>query len=73
MPVFPDVASTIVPPGFNFPAFSADSIIETPMRSLTENPGFRFSIFANTVALIPAVIRLSFTSGVRPINPSTLS
>jgi len=73
LPVFPDVASTIVPPGFKVPAFSANSIMEMPMRSLTEKPGFKFSIFASTVALTPLVSRESLTSGVCPIKPRTFS
>jgi hypothetical protein len=36
MPVFPEVASTMVPPGVSVPSRSAAAIIETPMRSLTE-------------------------------------
>src|SRR4029077_19348090 len=42
-PVLPDVGSTIVPPGFSFPSRSACSIIASPIRSLTEPPGFRNS------------------------------
>ncbi len=38
-PVFPEVASTIDPPGFNFPVFSASSIMAIPMRSLTVDDG----------------------------------
>ncbi len=40
-PVLPLVASTIVPPGRIFPSRSAASIIEIPIRSFTEPPGFR--------------------------------
>jgi len=39
MPVFPLVASTIVPPGWSSPDASAASTIATPMRSLTEFAG----------------------------------
>ncbi len=39
MPVFPDVASTMVPPAASSPEASAASTIETPMRSLTELAG----------------------------------
>ena len=39
MPVLPEVASTMVPPGFRAPAASAASMIETPMRSFTELAG----------------------------------
>jgi hypothetical protein len=50
------------------PLFSASQIIAAPMRHLTEYAGFLPSIFANTVAGAPSVIRFSFTSGVRPIE-----
>ena len=56
--MFPDVGSTrTVLPGVIFPAFSSASIIETPMRSLTECAGLKNSSFAATVApaAIPAV------------------
>ena len=39
MPVLPEVASTIVPPGFNAPLDSAASIIAIPKRSLIEDVG----------------------------------
>ena len=39
IPVFPAVASTIVPPGRSSPDASAASTIATPMRSLTELAG----------------------------------
>jgi hypothetical protein len=39
MPVLPEVASTIVPPGFSSPERSAASTIATPMRSFTELAG----------------------------------
>ena len=39
MPVFPEVPSTIVPPGFSWPDFSAASMMATPIRSLTEFAG----------------------------------
>ncbi len=45
-PVFPLVASTIVPPGLSVPAASAASIIATPIRSLIEPPGPMNSHFA---------------------------
>ena len=41
IPVFPDVGSTkIVLPGVIKPSCSADSIIFTPIRSLTDEAGF---------------------------------
>ena len=48
MPVFPDVPSTIVPPGFNLPSFSASSIIFKAIRSFTELPGLKLSTLAKT-------------------------
>ena len=39
IPVLPDVASTIVPPGLSAPLASAASIIAIPRRSLTEELG----------------------------------
>jgi hypothetical protein len=44
-PVFPDVPSTITPPGFNAPRRSASSTIATPIRSFTEPPGLKNSAF----------------------------
>ena len=45
-PVFPDVASTIRPPGLSLPARSAASIIASPIRSLTDPPGLKNSALA---------------------------
>jgi len=45
-PVFPDVASTMSPPGLRRPSRSAASIIAMPIRSFTEPPGFQYSAFA---------------------------
>ena len=39
MPVLPDVASTMVPPGLSCPDASAASIMATPIRSFTELAG----------------------------------
>ncbi len=67
MPVFPLVGSTMVPPGFRRPTFSAASIIATPIRSLTLPPGFMYSSFARTVAGMPSVTLFSLTRGVWPM------
>ena len=48
MPVFPAVASIIVPPGLSSPDFSASSMIVRPILSLIEPPGFWFSSFTNS-------------------------
>src|SRR5207237_2744768 len=66
-PVFPEVGSTIVPPGFSRPARSAASIIRAPMRSLTLPPGFSISSLANTEGCTPAATLERRTRGVSPI------
>ncbi len=70
IPVFPEVPSTMVPPGFNTPDFSASSIIFNAIRSFTEFPGLKLSTLAKTKASISEVILLSFTSGVFPMVSS---
>jgi len=70
-PVLPLVGSTIVPPGFRAPRFSASSIIASPMRSFTEPPGFSISSFATRRGLRPLPIRLRCTRGVLPTRPRT--
>src|ERR1051325_3898095 len=67
MPVFPLVASMTVDPGFNSPAFSASRIIDTAMRSLTDESGLNDSSLTTTSALPASGTRLSRTSGVLPI------
>ena len=69
--MFPDVGSTIVPPGRSFPSRSAASIIGSPMRSFTEPPGFMYSSFATTCAGRPCATRSSRTMGVPPTSSST--
>ena len=44
--MLPLVASTMVPPGFSAPLFSAASMIAIPMRSFTDPPGFSCSALA---------------------------
>src|SRR5438477_1872402 len=73
MPVFPDVGSTIVSPGFSRPADSAASIIASAIRSLTLPPGFKDSILPSSSAPPTGVTRASRTIGVLPIRSSTLS
>ena len=46
LPVFPDVGSMIVSPGFKIPAFSASSTILRLMRSFTLPPALKYSHFA---------------------------
>ena len=45
IPVFPDVGSIKVVPGFNIPFLSASSIIRSPILSLTEPPELKYSHF----------------------------
>src|SRR5438093_936773 len=66
-PVFPDVGSTIVPPGRSFPSRSAASIIRIPIRSFTDPPGLSISSLASTVGRSPRVTARRRTSGVSPI------
>src|SRR6187401_2219130 len=72
MPVFPDVASTIVKPARSFPDASPSAIIRAAARSFTEPPGFCHSAFAYNSA--PGISRSKCrrrTSGVRPIKSIT--
>src|SRR5262245_10731353 len=71
--MFPEVGSMIVPPGLSNPFRSASSITASPILSLTLRPGLDASSFTQTVATIPAVTRLSRTSGVLPTASSTLA
>ena len=60
-PVLPAVASTMVSPGFEVAALPRPaSIIEIPMRSLTEPPGFISSSFRNR----PAFTGVEFATGL---------
>ena len=54
MPVLPLVGSMIMVSVVILPAFSAASIIATPMRSLTDHSGLKFSSLATTVAFAVA-------------------
>ena len=67
--MLPEVGSTITPPGRSLPCRSAVSTIRSAMRSFTEPPGFRYSIFASTwlVLAMPFVTDLSRSRGVFPI------
>src|SRR3989441_882884 len=72
-PVFPEVASTINPPGRSRPSRSAASIIATPIRSFTEPPGLKNSALAYSGVRIPWVSLLRRTSGVHPIVSRTFA
>ena len=71
--MLPLVGSTIVPPGWSRPAFSASSTMRSAMRSFTLPPGLRYSTLASTVAAMPSVTLRSRTRGVLPIISTTLS
>src|SRR5215470_13858880 len=61
----------MVAPGLTFPSRSAVSIMLRQIRSLTEPPGLKDSIFAHTSAsFLPGSV-LSFTTGVEPIRSRT--
>ena len=70
MPVLPEVGSMMVlTPGLILPAFSAASIIETPMRSFTDDIGLKNSSLARISAVTPSRWgrRLRRTRGVAPM------
>ena len=75
VPVFPLVGSTrMVFPGVISPRFSASSIIESAIRSLTELAGLLDSSLATTSATHPSPSTFEiFTSGVLPINSKIFS
>src|SRR5450631_2825299 len=68
IPVFPAVASTIVPPGLSFPSCSARRMIPMAARSFTLPPGFRYSSLANTCADPAGTIRFNCNMGVSPTS-----
>ena len=71
IPVFPEVASIIVPPLFIKPWDSASSIIFKAILSLVECPGLKLSTLANNSASV-SIILLILTSGVLPIVSTIL-
>ncbi|CNI00798.1 Uncharacterised protein [Mycobacterium tuberculosis] len=68
MPVLPLVGSRMMVSGLIRPAFSAASIIATPMRSFTLPAGLKDSSLATTSATAPSVTLRSRTNGVFPIS-----
>ena len=54
IPVFPDVGSMIVAPGFNVPFLSASSIISFAILSFTLPAGLKYSNFARIFAFKPS-------------------
>ena len=75
IPVFPDVGSIMVEPGFNFPSASACSIISFAIRSLTDPAGLKYSSFASNLDFKPNFfsICVNSTNGVLPIKPNVPS
>ena len=67
MPVLPLVGSMMTVSVLILPSRSAASIMATPMRSLTDHSGLKFSSLATTVASQPSATRRSRTSGVLPM------
>jgi len=67
MPVLPLVGSMITVSLVILPSASAASIIATPIRSLTDHSGLKFSSLATTSAWQPSVTLRSRISGVLPI------
>src|SRR5664279_5469310 len=73
MPVLPLVGSiNTVLPGWMRPAFSASSIMLTPMRSFTLAQGLNPSSLAAILALLPSDTLCRYTSGVWPMSSVTL-
>src|ERR1700710_2369004 len=68
IPVLPLVGSRMIVSELISPAFSAASIMATPMRSFTLPAGLKNSSLATTSATAPSVTRRSRTSGVLPIS-----
>ena len=71
IPVFPEVGSMMVSPGFSNPSCSAFSIILRAIRSFTLPPGLKNSSFTNTSAESSGTILFNLTIGVLPINSVT--
>ena len=70
IPVLPEVGSIITESAFNFPLFSASSIIALAILSLTEPAGLKYSSFASIFAFKPYFfsICVSSSNGVLPIS-----
>ena len=67
-PVLPLVGSTIVPPFFSLPDFSASSIIYKAILSLIDPAKLFFSTFTYISALPSFFNEFNFKRGVPPIN-----
>ncbi len=65
-PVFPEDGSTTVPPLDSSPLARASSIMEIPIRSFIEPPGFRNSSLHKIKGFTPLAKVDSWTRGVFP-------
>ena len=68
MPVLPDDGSISVWPGLRMPSFSASSIMDSAIRSLTEPPGFCPSSLMRSRTSGFGLNGLISTNGVFPIS-----
>src|SRR5579871_1584306 len=68
MPVFPAVASTMVPPVARVPSCSARRMIPMAARSFTLPPGFKYSNLAKTSAHPEGTRRFNCSMGVAPTS-----
>src|SRR5208337_2347572 len=66
IPVFPAVASTMVPPGASLPSCSALRMIPMAARSFTLPPGFKYSSLAKMSAELAGTSRFKRRRGVPP-------
>jgi hypothetical protein len=73
MPVFPEVGSISVSPGFIRPDFSAFSTILRPIRSLRDPPALKNSHLAYSSQFKSFPIEFSLTTGVFPMAPKIFS
>src|SRR5271154_6209717 len=71
MPVLPAVPSTIRPPGFSVPRFSASRMIHSAARSFTDWPGLRNSALPRISHPVASLAALRRMSGVSPMRSST--
>src|SRR6185295_15606950 len=70
MPVLPAVPSTISPPGFSSPRFSASRMMYRPARSFTEPPGLRNSALPRMLQPVSSDAPRSRINGVLPMLPT---
>ena len=71
MPVLPAVPSTMVPPGFKAPDFSAARMMKSAARSLTDWPGFINSALPKIVQPVSSEAWRNLMRGVLPMASMT--